>query len=279
MPKIHTETRYGLLQYLSNDNAIGTALKELGEFSESDNILMRQHVNEGDVCFDIGSHIGLMALAMSEAVGKTGLVVAFEPQKPLFECLISNFSNNAKSPISLNNFAVGERCENLQFPDVNYEELANFGAFGLYSDSKTSHDVRCINLDSLHGLSPQYLKIDVEGHERNVLEGARKTILRSQPFILFEANERDNLKGACDLLLDFEYDLFWHASPFWRKNNFKSLKDNIFPSVKNPINIRADLSIFGCPKDKSPVTKMYPVTSIDEDIASIFNNTPLLTHE
>jgi len=63
-----------------DDGVIGPCLLSYGEWSEGENIIMSQFIEEGDTVIDIGANIGTTVLSLSKKVGEKGKVLAFEPK-------------------------------------------------------------------------------------------------------------------------------------------------------------------------------------------------------
>ncbi len=149
---------------------------------------------------DIGANRGIWADEMSRL---TETVWAFEPNPKLFA-----FLNKAAADTV--------RCDAIALSDSDGEaELLIPGEKGRYSNQGASLNpdkvgdrphmrvtVRTAPLDSLDPPSTGFLKIDVEGHERAVLEGARGLIARDKPAMIIEIEERHTGRDL-DEELDF----------------------------------------------------------------------------
>src|SRR5208282_3272360 len=79
--------RHGYLLYNPLDEYIGKSLDLYGEFSEGEVGVYRQLVRPGDVVIDAGANNGVFTLVFARAVGPAGRVIAFEPQRVLFQTL------------------------------------------------------------------------------------------------------------------------------------------------------------------------------------------------
>ena len=213
-----TITQYGACKFYGKDEYIGRSLYNYGEWSgeECEKIVS---LAKG-LCLDIGANIGFMSMAMLHA----GLdVVAFEPQPELYKLLVEN--------------AVGARCESVALssfeglttmPRIRYGSKGNYGGLSVGTRSELgSITVECRTLDS-YELNPGFMKIDVEGHEVEVLRGARETISRCSPIMYIEDDRQDTRADLYKELTYLGYQWEDHNPPMYRENNFAGLKKNIW---------------------------------------------------
>lgn len=165
-----------------------------GESFEQDEItIARQYIKSDSTILDIGANIGLHALSFS-AMAKDGLVIAFEPQPKTFRTLGRNIvQNNIKNIIPLN-IAIARAAEIAEFyvmADDAYSSLIDTGRKELSEKVK----VLCATVDGLLGdIKIDFVKIDVEGLELNVLQSMCGLIQRCHPVIFCEI-----YKGKIDL--------------------------------------------------------------------------------
>ncbi|MGC4002142.1 MAG: FkbM family methyltransferase [Pirellulales bacterium] len=123
---------------------------------------------------DIGAHVGMWSKIL---VGKFQRVVAFEPMRPLRECLEKNVVSDR---IQIVPIALGNRHGSVSF---DYDE-SHTGA--THIDAKRHGLIPLGMLDDFHIENVGFIKIDVEGFELDVLEGARETLLANHPVIIVE---------------------------------------------------------------------------------------------
>jgi FkbM family methyltransferase len=129
----------------------------------------------GQVVVDVGAFIGDTAIIFLERGCK---VFAFEPFPDAYQCLLYN----APAAIAFN-VAVGDG----QPVELNYAKTDTND--GNRSVSIKAGGIATFRLDNLQLRSTKLIKIDVEGHELEVLAGAAKTIQIHRPIILIEAND------------------------------------------------------------------------------------------
>jgi FkbM family methyltransferase len=125
--------------------------------------------------WDIGAHIGEYSLLASQWVGSSGHVEAFEPQPEIFEFLSRNVAENKLTNVALHRLAISERdgCRRMSVhaePSQSFLSPANVTA-----DLMPSIEVPTASIDEIlksHGRVPNVLKVDAEGAEKMILDGA-----------------------------------------------------------------------------------------------------------
>lgn len=126
-------------------------------------------VRPGDVVADVGAYIGLYTIALAKRVGSAGSVIAFEPNPASFNALREHLVlNSISDSVRLVQAAVGASEGRAPFEMRWDQSHINRAALGDSPDSVT-----CITLDGVIGDGHvDVMKIDVEGYEEKVLEGA-----------------------------------------------------------------------------------------------------------
>lgn len=152
----------------------------------------QKFVPVGGVVVDAGAMIGDHTATYAEWVGPHGSVHAFEPNPEAFECLAYNMRNLPQ--VQLYKFGLSDharRCKLHLSPNAGASHLSN--DFGI---------VATLTLDDLSLASLDFLKMDAEGFETRILNGAKETIARCHPVMLIEVNE-----GALDRASSSRYEL------------------------------------------------------------------------
>lgn len=135
----------------------------------------RRYLRPGDVVVDVGANFGLTALAAFSAVGPTGQVHAFEPHPRVFGYLLGNIElNGAEAVVTARRLAIGDRSGDAFLTDYRVDDQNTI------SGTETGVRVPAATLDEALPDLPRIalLKIDVEGYEKFVLEGATRTLER-----------------------------------------------------------------------------------------------------
>jgi len=148
---------------------------------------IRKYTKRGSVAVDAGSHIGVHTITMSRAVGPSGTVHSFEPQKKMCAEQWKNLELNSCNNVFLHRKAVGDRARKMQVgrPIPLHEGARTVVEFDA-ADTESGEEVDMVTLDSLGLENVSLIKADVEFYEYAVFVGARETIQRCRPVVLFE---------------------------------------------------------------------------------------------
>ena len=142
--------------------------------------LIPQYVKPGTTVIDAGAHIGTHTLTMARAAGRTGRVFAFEPQKKIYRELVRNLELNGARNVRPLRFALGDRHGVIE---MSKAVAGNEGGTGVGPGGDKA-ELRTI--DSFGFRNVSFIKIDVEGFEDPVLDGAAQTIRTQRPVLLVE---------------------------------------------------------------------------------------------
>ncbi len=223
--------RHGVLLYNVNDIYCGNMLDLYGEFSEGETDLFRQILQPGMTVVEAGANIGAHTVAIAQAVGPAGRVLAFEPQRGMFQILCANLALNRLEQVEPHWAAVGSAPGEILVPRLDPNTANNFGGLSMTEGHAAGDKVRLVTLDSFDLPALHMLKIDVEGMEAEVLRGARATITRHAP-IIYAGNDRaDRSPGLITLLQEMEYRMYWHLPPYVRQPNFRARPDDRFQGI------------------------------------------------
>lgn len=143
--------------------------------------VISKHIKPNTIAIDMGAHIGIHTLLMSKKVGPDGLVISFEPQKKIYRELHHNLIlNNCQKNIITLRYALGSQK---QIIEMCKADPTNEGGTPV---GKGGDRAPMITLDSLDLSNVSFIKMDVESYELNVLKGAKKTLRKNHPVIVFE---------------------------------------------------------------------------------------------
>ncbi len=143
----------------------------------------------GTNIIDIGANNGHFTVEFAHLVGDTGNVYAFEPQRVIFQQLCGNIFINGLDNVHAYNLAIGDKniLTEIERPDYFSQGNVNFGDVhvgNIHTDKK--EQIQQIALDSIPFENVSIIKIDVQGFEPFVIEGAKNTIKKHRPYIFIE---------------------------------------------------------------------------------------------
>jgi len=174
----------------------------LGSYEFDKQKLIAETVGKGAVFFDIGAHVGFYTLLASTLVGNTGKVYSFELLPRNLGFLKKHLKLNGVQNVTLFEAAVSDCPGESQFaegPNRSMGKLSDHGAI----------KVQLVSLDDLLAagkiVRPDYMKIDVEGAELSVLQGARGILADAAP-VIFLATHGSEVHSQCiSFLQSFGY--------------------------------------------------------------------------
>lgn len=189
----------------SLDRLLALGLHRLGWMGRAEAILLRKLVRPGMQVIDVGANIGLYSLLLSRLVESTGSVLAFEPEPNLFAILRENCVRNNATNIDLFQCALG-RVSGL----ASFHRSAFNSGDNRLERASTAHEAVEVKVERFDDLQadckPDFVKIDVQGHELAALSGMERS-LSSNPKVqvLFEFSPAALAKAGTDpgLLLEF----------------------------------------------------------------------------
>jgi FkbM family methyltransferase len=220
--------RDGLFLANVNDVYIGRSLLTYGEYNGHEAGVLRQLVHEGDVVIEAGANIGSHTVGIARKAGPRGRVIAYEPQRLVFQHLCANISLNSLQNVECQRAAVGSSAGTIRVPELPYDMENNFG--GLELDSHAgSMETSVVTIDETFKYNRlNLIKVDVEGWEADVIEGARQVIARFKPTLFVENDRLEKSEALIRLIRSMEYRLWWIASPLFSPENFAGEPGNIF---------------------------------------------------
>jgi len=161
---------------LSKNN--GEEIYFLGFYEVGTLNIIRKCLKPGDICIDVGSSIGMMSITSSFAVGEKGKVLAFEPDTKRYADLLNSLSINGITNIKAFNIGLGAEKKLIKL----YKDRCSPSMIKI-NNNAPSETVEIQILDEILDMEQIYkvdfMKIDAEGFEIEVLKGAKD--LLSQP--------------------------------------------------------------------------------------------------
>jgi FkbM family methyltransferase len=165
-----------------------------GVYGELDTKIIREEIHEGDIVIDVGANIGYYTLIFAQLVGSSGKVFAFEPESKNFEILKKNIEINNYPNIVAEQKIVSDKSGIVKL------FIAEHGIVGHRINQQKSSQkfievesiildnyIKKLNLDN----KINFIKIDVEGSEPKVLEGAKEIMQKSNQLKIFTEFNRE----------------------------------------------------------------------------------------
>jgi FkbM family methyltransferase len=225
-----SRTRHGLMLFNRHDQYIGRSLELYGEFSEDEIILLERFVRPGDTVIDGGANIGTHSIPLARMVGAEGRVLAFEPQRLVFQSLCANVALNSLANVDCRQQALGATLGEIVVPRLDPNVPYNFGGVELGQHVRGER-VPVVAIDSLSLPACHLIKLDVEGMEEAVLRGASETIRRHQPVLYVENDRKARSASLIAFIQSLGYRLFWHTPPLYREANYLGNPENVFAEI------------------------------------------------
>ena len=198
---------------------------EHDERYEINNIV--KFLQAGDVCWDIGANVGFYTCLFATLVKEQGSVVAFEPIASTRAFLEENIRLNGFQNVTVKKIALGDSPGRRRI-FLNHPDLAE-GTVSLKSEEGPHTEL--IEIDTIDNLyaglpPPDFVKIDVEGYQMEVLNGGKKFFSQFGPMVMAEL--RDKKRAAMDAAQKF----FWsHGYLIYEPKKFTlKLCENILES-------------------------------------------------
>jgi FkbM family methyltransferase len=187
--KIINHNKYGIIKCITNDLYVcETILKGNTWEEELFNNYFEPYIKENTTILDCGSYIGSHSILMKK-LNRNNDIFIFEMMPEHYKIIQDNIKLNNFDNILTFNFALGDKIDRIKLPNVNYnEDNTNYGATSINNNS-SNVDINLIPLDFIMPfiIKPvSFMKIDVEGNEVSLLNGAKELITKYKPIICIE---------------------------------------------------------------------------------------------
>ena len=234
------------IMFLDKGDNLGLSVNPI--YGESDTKIVKKLIKNGDVVLDIGANIGYYTLIFAKLVGNSGKVFAFEPEPENFKILQKNIKINEYANVFLEQKAVSNNNEKLT---LYISDKA--GRHSIYKLKKyvKSIDIESVTIDNYLKKNNiekiNFVKIDVEGAELNVLQGIQNLLDKNiilliefsplyliscglEPFDLINFLEKNNFK-----IYFAENEQFQEFNKIYSYNKYKNKTINLLCS-KNSLS-------------------------------------------
>lgn len=210
---------------------------------ESVTRMIVKYLKPGMTFVDVGAHIGYFSTLASYITGDKGKVISFEPTGQTYKLLLRNV-NNLKNVVTNNN-AVWSKNK--------FIDLHDYGVVGSgcnsFSEGRMSKDVlehsiprvftiSAVCLDdyfTMYSIKPDFIKIDAESAELEILQGLSKTLKNRKPMVVVEIGDKPDQKGRTEKLItlmeSYKYKAVEHVNGSFRShqrlNSYLNLYENL----------------------------------------------------
>lgn len=172
------------------------------------------------IVLDVGSNFGFLSLVWAQTLASSGKVYSFEPNEQVFNCLNKSIKLNSFTNILTENMAVGSKS--------GETDIFINGISSNIHATKSSGYIKTVPIKSIDDYymqtSPEscdLIKIDVDGYEYEVLQGAKHTLTKFEPLVIIETNGDQRIMDFMNLLNYKIYDSNL-------KTDFTGIPENIF---------------------------------------------------
>lgn len=227
-------------------SGIAKGLKRRGGLGFIPRNLSREHAFlknlqfTGKIVYDVGGYVGLMTLFFAVRVGEKGQVVTFEPNRQNYDAIHDNLELNGLTNVRVIPLGLGSKQETLKF--VVSDSRPGWGTADPRKQEQLllqDHQARLIEIqiDTLdHQIAvsnlpkPDFVKIDVEGLELDVLRGMDQTIHTFRPEMHIELHGT-NEQEIVEFLLAHHYRVY-------------QIEDGVEITLENIESVRGHLYVY-----------------------------------
>ncbi|QIW15057.1 hypothetical protein A4G20_01070 [Pasteurellaceae bacterium RH1A] len=224
------DLRWGRFNLIKGD-MISNIACAYGEWSDVEVEVFQQILSAEANVVEVGSNIGMHAVPLAKFVSK-GKLICFEPQRIIFQQLCCNLALNNLTNVETYRMGVGDKRESILIEDCDYSQSWNYGSFSLdkgfstesnFGQGVSKQALEVVNLDDFAPVQNlerlDLLKVDAEGFDIKVLEGARQTIERFKPMIFIEI-QANSYAHIWEKMTAIGYKCYWVVSERYQKDNF-----------------------------------------------------------
>lgn len=192
-------------------DTVKSTIKSGNSYEGNMGIIIDELTIPGSIAIDMGAHIGVHTLVMSEKVGVQGAVYSFEPNRKLYLEQVYNLNlNGCKNVVPICK-AIGD------FPRRAFYK---WGRIDDLDPTGEGYNVDVVALDNYGLANISLIKIDIENYEYQAIWGARQSILKSKPVIIFECylkcnfdvisleDQKINFDRVISLIQSMGYDIY-----------------------------------------------------------------------
>jgi FkbM family methyltransferase len=219
--------QYNRKVYYDLNTDIGQKILRVGNFERAELEIIGKYIKKDSVVFDIGANIGTHTLFVANK-STNGKIYSFEPSRNTYSFLLKNIAG-LKNVFPIN-MAVSDISGISTFynaTDNAYSGLKETGKKPIFQ----TENVLVVRIDDFVNIQKierlDFLKIDVEGFEHQVINGSMETLKRFKPIIMIEICKDQKSKNTpeetINAIINLGYDAFvisgWEMIPFTKVND------------------------------------------------------------
>ncbi len=182
----------GLKFRLDLDEIIDSSLYYSGTFEANAERAIAGALRSGMTAVDVGANVGYHTLRMARAVGAAGKVIAIEPTSWAIARLRENIALNAFTNVDV--LQIGLAATDEGWRSIRFR--SSYRLDGRVDTAEESVQIRALDGVTADLTRLDFIKIDVDGSEGKVLDGARETLRRFRPMVLFEITPSAMVAGG-----------------------------------------------------------------------------------
>lgn len=220
----------GINYELNLNEMIDSAIFFSGCFDRNTTNAINRLCKEEMIVLDIGANVGAYTLRIAKIIGKMGRVIAFEPMAWAFLKLKRNMELNNFQNITLEKLALTNETKN-EINGFKSSWLLSGGSCDISQKKELIQFMKLDNYLSKKGIKEvDFIKLDVDGYEFKVLQGAINTLKKDKPIIILELGIY-TLDRVDDKIEDMISFLSYLGYKFYSESDFKE-----FSNTKAMIN-------------------------------------------
>ena len=247
-PLLRAACRHGNFRLPLFDPSVTRSMLAYGEYLPRQAEALAAFLQPGDTVVEVGAKLGSLTLPMARAVAASGRVIAIEAHSLFHECLLGTIADSAVPWVEARFQAAGSAPGTTRIRRIDPTRAAGFGGTGSSADG-IADEVEVICLDSLDLKACRLIRIDAEGGELAVLQGATGLIGGFLPVLCIECESAIPHESLTAFLKRFGYRTFTLQSPLFAAQNYRNCAVSLFPG-------RVSRTLFGLPPGVSPLADM-----------------------
>ena len=216
------ETHVGVIQYLPDQTLVAQSISHYGEYLRGQTDRLVGIIKPGSSVMEVGSGIGVHALALAPWLGNAGHLFLYEARPLVQNILQQNLAANG-----IGNATIMKRALRGQPPNGTATNLNG----GQASDGSGTPPAEAETIDGLRLESLHWLKINEAVDPLIVLEGATESLWRLRPNLFAAVSDDAELAAVALRLRDAGYQCWKVDTPYFDPANFNRCEDDIFDGL------------------------------------------------